>query len=114
MLTRRPKQIICAELDNVTSTATQRYAVPVKTRTTITAATVANTTATARAVDISVLLPDTRIVRLVWNRSVPANTSYVLPSLIGQTLEAGSTLYADAAVAAALHLTISGYEESEA
>lgn len=114
MLRRRPKQLICAVLDDVTSTATQRYLVPTGTRTTITAATVTNPSEAEQSVDISVDLTDSRIVRLVWERAVPAKASFVLPSLIGQTLEAGSTLYADASASGALHLVISGYEESEA
>jgi len=114
MLRRRAKQLICAVLDDVTTTATQRYQVPTGTRTTITAATVTNPSGAEQTVDISVDLTDSRIVRLIWARAVPVNASFVLPSLIGQTLETGTTLYADASVSGALHLTISGYEESEA
>lgn len=114
MLRRRPKQLICAELDSDPLAALQRYAVPPGVRTTISAATIANATASDAIVSITVLQQGDRRVRLVWNHTVPAGSSFVLPALIGQTIEAGSTLYADASVAATLHLTLSGYEESEA
>jgi hypothetical protein len=99
----------------VAATDTTYYTVPINTRTTITAALVNNTTATARTLTVNIIpsggsvSASNRVVSaLVIPEAGTAPTQ--ITALIGQTLLPGAVISMIAEAATALTPLISGYE----
>lgn len=111
MAQRLPKQIVPPA--QLTAVAATYYAVPANTLTTIAAATLTNSTATARTATIH-LVPNAGTAGatnvILSARVIAPGESYNVASMIGQTIPAGATIQALSDLAAALTFVASGYE----
>lgn len=111
MAQRLPKQIIPGV--TLAAAAAALYTVPANTITTISAATLTNSTATARTVTMH-LVPaggtPSAANMILSARTISPGESYNVAQAIGQTIPAGATIQALADVAAAVNLVASGYE----
>lgn len=111
MAQRLPKQI-CAGVQ-LAAAAGILYTVPANTITTISAATLTNSTTIARTATIH-LVPNggapgpTNMILAA--RTISPGESYNVAQAIGQTIHAGATLQALSDLAAAVTLVASGYE----
>lgn len=111
MAQRLPKQIVAGS--QLTAAAATYYTVPANTITTIAAATLTNSTGTARTVTMYLVPPagtagPTNIV--LSARTISAGESYNVASLIAQTIPAGATIQALADAATAVTFVASAYE----
>lgn len=91
------------------------YVTPANTRTTLSHATLNNTTAAAVTVSVSVVpsgQTQANANEIITNMSVPASGSAptTVPGLIGRTLMPGTVLLLKASAANAITVAISGYE----
>lgn len=111
MAQRLPKQLCPGA--QLAATAAVLYTVPANTLTTISAATLTNSTATARAVTMY-LVPAAGTAgpanMILSARVIAPGESYNVAQAIGQTIPAGATIQAMADAAAAVTLVASGYE----
>lgn len=111
MAQRLPKQL-CAGVQLAT-TAALLYTVPPNTITTISAATITNSTATARTATMHLVPlggtpgPANMILSA---RTISPGESYNVAQAIGQTIPAGATVQALSDAASALSVVMSGYE----
>lgn len=103
---RLPKQLICAELATTNTT----YTAPTNVRTTVSAASVANKTATARYVTVTITPSGGSARNVIYRRVIGAGESAVLYGLVGQTLGSADVITAVAEANTALDMTVSGYE----
>ncbi len=110
MAQRLPKQMIVTEL----TTTGNSYAAPTNTRTTISAATVVNKTATPRYVTAQITPSGGSAINAVYQFVVPAAGAAptVLYGLVGQTIMPGGELELIAEANSALDCLVSGYETS--
>lgn len=103
---RLPKQLASAEL---TTSIADQYTAPTNNRTTISACTVTNKTATAYYVTITQTPSGGSARNLAYQVVVPAKSVYVVAGAIGQTLDTGGKISALAEANSALDFTMSGY-----
>lgn len=111
MAQRLPKQIVAGV--QLPAAAAALYTVPANTITTISAATLTNTTATARTATMHLVpaggAPGPANI-ILSARVISPGESYNVAQAIGQTIPAGATIQALSDVAAAVTLVASGYE----
>jgi hypothetical protein len=111
MAQRLPKQICPGTL--LPLAVATFYTVPANTMTTISAATLTNSTAIARTVTMH-LVPNGGAAgpanMILSARTIAAGESYNVVQAIGQTIHAGATIQALSDLAGAVALVASGYE----
>lgn len=111
MAQRLPKQL-CAGVQMGTAAAAV-YAVPANTITTISAATLTNTTGTARTATLYLVPPGGTAGAanvILSGRVIAPGESYNVAQAIGQTIPAGASVQALSDAASAVTLVMSGYE----
>ena len=104
---RLPKQIAVTEL---AAASTGLYTAPANTKTTISACSVTNKTASARTVTLTVQAAGGTARNIAFGMGVGAGETRVVHGAIGQTLEAGGVLAGLADAAGALDIVVSAYE----
>lgn len=109
MATRTPVTIFLGTLS--TAAAGMSYTVPANSSLTISAATLNNSTATARTATAQVTPAGGSAVPIVSALPIPASGAAptTLPGLVGQTLPAGAKLEMLADAGAAVQALVSGY-----
>jgi hypothetical protein len=103
---RLPKQLVCTELTTGSST----YTAPTNVRTTISAASVTNKSATARWVTVTITPSGGSARNGVYRRVVGVGETAVLYGLVGQTMGPADIITATAEANSALDFIASGYE----
>lgn len=103
---RLPKQLLCTEL----TTGGSSYPAPANVRTTISACSVTNKSATARWVTVTLTPSGGAARNLAYRRVVGVGETAVIYGAVGQTLGSGDLLTAAAEVDTALDFIASGYE----
>jgi hypothetical protein len=106
---RLPKQIACAELG---AAVVDQYTAPANTKTTISACSVTNKTATARLVTVTIKSATGTARNVAFNSNVAPNETKVSHGALGQTLESGGVLAAGSDAAGALDFVTSAYESN--
>lgn len=104
---RLPKLLSTNEL---TTASVDQYTAPANTRTTISAATATNKTATARYLTVTITPSGGSARNVCYQRVVAPNESFVVHGLIGQTLNPADKFTAIAEANSAIDLVVSGYE----
>lgn len=111
MAQRLPKQLVSGV--QLGTAAAVLYTVPANTITTISAATLTNSTGTARTATMH-LVPSGGTAgpanMILSARTISPNEAYNVPQAIGQSIPAGATIQALSDAATALTLVMSGYE----
>lgn len=108
MSQRLPKQLLCTELTTVASAS--EYTAPANTRTTISACSATNKTATARYVTATITPSGGTARNICYQRVIAAGETFNIPGAIGQSLEAAGKLSVLAEANTAIDLVVSGYE----
>jgi predicted MarR family transcription regulator len=106
-MARIPKRLASIEL---TTASVDMYTAPTNIRTQVAACSVANKTATARYVTVTVTPSGGSAVNLVYRVTIPANTSWSLFPVVGQALDTGDKISALAEANSALDFVMSGFE----
>ena len=102
MATRTP--LIIFQGSTLTTALDTTYTVPANSSATITAATVNNSTTSARTITVQIGGKE-----IVTEQSVPAKGSITLPGVVAQHIAAGGAISAKSDAGAALNLFVSGY-----
>jgi hypothetical protein len=104
---RLPKQIVCAELG---AAAADLYTTPSNTKTTISACSATNKTASARNFTVTIKAAGGTARNVAYGVTLAAGETRVVHGALGQTIEAGGVLAGGADAAAAVDLVVSAYE----
>lgn len=107
MATRLPRRLITAQLSGTATT----YTVPAASKVTFSAATLNNSTGTARTVTATVTPSGGSAYEILSALPVPVSGSAptTVPALVGHTLEAGDVLSVTADAGSAVTFLLSGY-----
>lgn len=108
-MARNPKRMASTEL---TTVSVDQYTAPTNTRTQVAACTVANKTATARYVTVTLTASGGSARNLVYQVTVPANTQMPLYAVVGVVLDAGDKISALAEANSALDFNMGGFEST--
>jgi hypothetical protein len=106
---RLPKQIAAVELG---AALADLYTVPANTKTTVSACSVTNKTATARLVTVTIKSATGAARNVAFNSNVAPNETKVIHGALGQTIESGGVLAAGSDAGAALDFVTSAYESN--
>ena len=104
---RLPKQIVCVELG---AAAADLYTTPANTKTTISACSATNKTASARNFTVTIKASGGTARYLAYQMTLAAGETRVVHGALGQTIEAGGILAGNADAATAVDLVVSAYE----
>lgn len=104
---RLPKQIAAIELGAVTA---DLYTAPANTKTTISACSATNKTASARNFTVTIKPSGGTARNVAYQMTLAAGETRVVHGALGQTIETGGVLAGFADAASAVDLVVSAYE----
>jgi len=106
-MARLPNRLATLEL---TTASVDQYTAPTNVRTQIAACTVANKTATARYVTVTITPSGGSAFNLVYRVTIPINTQVTLSAVVGIVLQPGDKISALAEANSAIDFNLAGFE----